>query len=364
MLERPRCARDDRRGAVLSAVVNSSRARARVCLCVGVCVYACVRGAARASATVTANWNRRVSLRAAALDSVTALDDDKKDSLNGVFDLSEVQQLAASVDAVMLRLGQDGALYSGDVEFGKHDTRALEQLLEQIREASRKLAVMLAASLSPRSTPGRSKGTTTMSRLVDLQPLCGLSCDEVPFSALDDLVSSLNISESHRRTGTRLTMTMTKELPDRSLRYTPPAASLQRLKDLCLETVEQLEQLRAAREKTEFERGEKTDLARALKKTVLTELLPALKRRVLYVGLGRGLVTVQEAMGLFDDDESELFERVHADLEKCRDRVVQELTLRKLDDRVRHATLDDSSLESDDESEASAFSLVRDEARC
>ena len=98
-------------------------------------------------------------------------------------------------------------------------------------------------------------------------------------------------------------------------------------------------------------------VAASLKTIVPTDLIPALKKHILRVGVGKGHVSIAQLSTLFTADESGFLEGVHRELEHCRDTIVQELTLRKLEMRVKQQT-DSGKWETESVDSSSGFSHV------
>ena len=124
--------------------------------------------------------------------------------------------------------------------------------------------------------------------------------------------------------------------------------------------IPQLEQLQTTREKNTVEQDQKAQVAASLKTVVPTDLIPALKKHILRVGVGKGRVSVNQLSALFKSDERELLEDVHRELEHCRDTIVQELTLRKLEKRFKqqHEEADSAKWETESVQSESGFSHV------
>ena len=110
--------------------------------------------------------------------------------------------------------------------------------------------------------------------------------------------------------------------------------SAKKLKTICAAAAEQLERLEAACETNSIEKEQKATLAGEIQSNVDSKVIPGLKKHVLRVGVGKGLIDTAKLGDLLQQSEYPLIEQVHCELEHCRDLIVEEKTVRKMEKRI------------------------------
>ena len=260
--------------------------------------------------------------------------EDSAEPLTGITQ-GQLNTCWAGVQEATAAFQQESAVFSSDADFSEHSTEELSAMLPDIREASRALSVVLAME------PARFQEDTLVANDLQALELLGSYCDPEITHALKvpELVRVLQLqTEStcprggapeqcpyrHRATTVPLTGDFSPgETAEATLRklYTHFAE----LADYCRVKAED-------RKAASTQHPKKQNAVRKLRAAV-TDLVPRIRSHVLRVGIAKGqpLSASSGRIGPL----TKLFaystvEDAHRNVEDCRDRVLQELAVRRL----------------------------------
>lgn len=300
-----------------------------------------------------------------ALASQTA-QEDGSDPLSTVT-LKKLKELQAGLKTVGSTLDAEGHLFSSTVDLSDFETAKLNDVAADIREASRKLSIVLAAGSNSFQASAQSDVQTleslqtyfdpSVTRALSLNELIPLlkpsggnakCAHQYPLTSCPYGCNHSRCCHGYSRAccphgcsgqqGNVYSITL-------SSTFAQDATAAQTLKKLAKhlsEMAEHCEKECKNRETSSAEKDEKSKTF-ALMQQEVKALVPKLREHVLRVGLGKGkhlnissgCGNVSTITNMFD---YATVENAHRQLEDGRDRILQELTLRKLEAKMSMQT--------------------------
>lgn len=268
------------------------------------------------------------------------------------FPLQQLNALVEAVQKVSAFLSEEEQIFASDADLSGFETEKLTTLASDVREASRKLAIVLAAGCNQfRAQQGGNADV--------LQSLAGYFHPSIQAQLeVDQLVHFLRSQEEVRSGVHRHGAAYEEEelFSDDDCGYNCPrpgpdpigrvmfdgnfaecgtgAETLQKLSKHLSVLAEHCSKLQKEREDDAKQQDEKQRASNLLK-TGVASLVPMLRKHVLRVGIGKvqmlnlsqGCANVSTLSSMFD---YAAVEDAHRQLEDGRDRILQEVTLRKL----------------------------------
>eukprot|EP00928_Gymnodinium_smaydae_P036926 TRINITY_DN25721_c0_g1_i1.p1 TRINITY_DN25721_c0_g1~~TRINITY_DN25721_c0_g1_i1.p1 ORF type:complete len:331 (-),score=53.56 TRINITY_DN25721_c0_g1_i1:195-1148(-) len=267
------------------------------------------------------------------------------------FSLDKLTSVQGIVKSMMSSLEKEEALFSESADLSDWSLKELNSYVSDIREASRKLSIVLAAGANQFS----GQVTNDASALQALQPYL----DPGIFKAADinSLVSVVQLSSPngsicrHRHYTYQCPFGCGNNATGNLPNFTPTndftqgatsAATAKKLSQHLSDLAKQFEELHQTNIKHSNDRSKKEQIQKNLVSN-LGKLVPMMRRHVLRIGIAKGqhlnisngCANVSTITRLFD---YATVENCHRQLEDGRDRVIQELTLRKLESKMRAET--------------------------
>lgn len=272
--------------------------------------------------------------------------------------METLNKLAAGVAKASKKLQTESGIFSDTADLTEYKVAELSKLVSDVRESSRKLSIVLAAG----SAQFRNQQQNEIQTLTSLSSYC----DPEIIKDLD--VPTLSSVLSLKTSGTHCPHGQLRQHCGSCRQYCPhgtyrqncascTAASqvqvqlkgdfnqagsaegtltklAKRLSELAEQCKNQAAERKNAAEQKGVKEKEMARLEQALKK-----LVPMLKSHVLHVGVGKGqhlnISSGCANVGTITQFFSyEAVENAHREMEDCRDRIVQELTMRKFEAKM------------------------------
>jgi len=239
-------------------------------------------------------------------------------------DVDQLESTMVGLEEASKKLESEASVGFDSVDMSSYEVGELETMSSAVREASRKFAIALAAG--PDHFQGQGKDD--VESIKNLQPYIAPEViKDLNVPVLEQVVATQRRYECILRSSPIID----QSTADFKLEETS-ADTMKKLANHFAELGKHCEKISNDRSKSAKQKGKKETIKTALKKK-LGSLMPMLRRHVLRAGIGKGqhlnmYTNVSAIKELFS---YEAVEEAHRQMEDGRDRIMQELTLRKLE---------------------------------
>eukprot|EP00929_Paragymnodinium_shiwhaense_P038939 TRINITY_DN20499_c0_g1_i2.p1 TRINITY_DN20499_c0_g1~~TRINITY_DN20499_c0_g1_i2.p1 ORF type:complete len:318 (-),score=61.51 TRINITY_DN20499_c0_g1_i2:385-1338(-) len=266
--------------------------------------------------------------------------------------LEKLTAVVSWLDRVKGKLEEESGIFSRNHEIGQYSNAKLDILLPQVREASRMLSIALLTeparflnkrkgdvdmikALEPYSDPALMEGLDLQTIAIAMRPIVGTTPTPTSAECSDEEKAESTCSSQHSG---RPRLVQTVRLSNDFTRGATAVETMQTLAKHFSELAAKFEDLHKRQTTHVQEKTQKEELKRKIA-AALKDIVPMLRDHVLRVGITKCQLLLPDNPATAAAAIAKLFDYAtvnvaHRQLEEARDRLLQELTWRHLQEKL------------------------------